>query len=164
MNVVGELGVIHVLWVLRLDGSDVVGWYYHPNAEALAEKRAELEELGLPCRMVRYVVDPSQEAGDEDEDEDEGEAVASLERARGQRAEELTRLGRAIRAPERPLRRPLSPEAVAENLADLDAFHGAPGSTRAALKDKDWPGVRSLEDQLLDGALNGLRRRPPQKD
>lgn len=50
------LSEIHVLWVMSADGETPVGWFFHPNEEALADKKRDLQDQGLIVEIKRYVL------------------------------------------------------------------------------------------------------------
>ena len=55
------LSEIHVLWVRDRRIGDLVAWWYHPNREALEEKRDALSGDGYAAEIVRFVREDSSE-------------------------------------------------------------------------------------------------------
>lgn len=49
------LSEIHVLWIRSRSSGDLIAWWYHPNREALEEKRALLETEGFQVELHRFV-------------------------------------------------------------------------------------------------------------
>jgi hypothetical protein len=48
------LDVLHVLWVRHAGSGDIIGWWYHPNEEALKAKEVEIDCPGVTTEIVRY--------------------------------------------------------------------------------------------------------------
>ena len=49
------LSTIYVLWIRKRSTSALIGWWYHPNREALEEKRDALSGDGYAAEIVRYI-------------------------------------------------------------------------------------------------------------